>query len=382
MNIDDVNYRLDLINMFNIEHVDSNDAAYIMFTSETTENPKGAVINHGAVFNTIYDINQKFEISERDCLLRISKLDFDLSVYDIFGMLSVGGTIVYPDESEYLNPAHWDKLIEENSVSILNMVPELMKLYLNYLENLSKKQNFIKLILLSRDWIPLNMPNAVQKTFVESKIIVLGGATEASIWSNYHEYKGIKKGWKSIPYGKPLTNQQIYVLDKNFEDCPVYCEGNLYIAGRGLAEGYLGDKKLTEEKFFIHPLKQVRLYSTGDLGRYLSSGEIEFLGTEDTQVKIRGNRIELGEIKNTLMKQEGIDDLIVRVNYNKEDKPIEVIAKIGVDISEVDEQYDKYFDGFEAIEENIQKNIDYDCYQYICKQRDIVCLNSMLNTLI
>lgn len=382
VNIDDVNYRLDLINMFNIEHVDSNDAAYIMFTSETTENPKGAVINHGAVFNTIYDINQKFEISERDCLLRISKLDFDLSVYDIFGMLSVGGTIVYPDESEYLNPAHWDKLIEENSVSILNMVPELMKLYLNYLENLSKKQNFIKLILLSRDWIPLNMPNAVQKTFVESKIIVLGGDTEASIWSNYHEYKGIKKGWKSIPYGKPLTNQQIYVLDKNFEDCPVYCEGNLYIAGRGLAEGYLGDKKLTEEKFFIHPLKQVRLYSTGDLGRYLSSGEIEFLGTEDTQVKIRGNRIELGEIKNTLMKQEGIDDLIVRVNYNKEDKPIEVIAKIGVDISEVDEQYDKYFDGFEAIEENIQRNIDYDCYQYICKQRDIVCLNSMLNTLI
>lgn len=383
-NIDDVNYRLDLINMFNIEHVDSNDAAYIMFTSETTENPKGAVINHGAVFNTIYDINQKFEISERDCLLRISKLDFDLSIYDIFGMLSVGGTIVYPDESEYLNPAHWDKLIEENSVSILNMVPELMKLYLNYLENLSKKQNFIKLILLSRDWIPLNMPNAVQKTFVESKIIVLGGATEASIWSNYHEYKGIKKGWKSIPYGKPLTNQQIYVLDKNFEDCPVYCEGNLYIAGRGLAEGYLGDKKLTEEKFFIHPLKQVRLYSTGDLGRYLSSGEIEFLGTEDTQVKIRGNRIDLEEIKNALIKQKVISNAIVMVNENKKEFPIESVVTIAREDRDdkLDSHYETLFNNNEGIDIKNKEYLFSNKYRELCDIRDKICLNAILNAMI
>ncbi|HDU0748800.1 TPA: amino acid adenylation domain-containing protein, partial [Staphylococcus pseudintermedius] len=382
VNIDDVICKSDLIDKFEIEHISSDDIAYIIFTSGTTGIPKGVVISHSAAFNTIYDINQKFGVSERDCLLGISKLNFDLSVYDIFGLLSAGGTIIYPDESEYLNPAHWDELVEENSVTIWNTVPALMELYLSYLENISKKQNFIELILLSGDWIPLNMPDALQKTFTKSKVIALGGATEASIWSNYHEYKGLEEGWNSIPYGKPLANQQFFVLDENLEDCPVYCEGSLYIAGRGLADGYLGDKKLTEEKFFIHPQKQIRLYSTGDLGRYLSNGEIEFLGRKDNQVKIRGHRIELGEIKHVLMKQQGIDDLIVRVNYDKDDMPIEVIAKIEVDDKTVDEQEDKYFDGFEVIEENVKQKIDFERYQYICKQRDVVCLNSMLNTLI
>lgn len=382
VNVNHVNYRLDLIDIFEVECINPCDAAYVIFTSGTTGVPKGVVISHGAAFNTIYDINQKFAVSERDCLLGISKLNFDLSVYDIFGMLSVGGTIVYPDESEYLNPAHWDELVEENSVTIWNTVPALMELYLSYLENRSKKQNSIELILLSGDWIPLNMPDALQKTFTKSKVIGLGGATEASIWSNYHEYKGLEEGWNSIPYGKPLVNQQFFVLDENLEDCPVYCEGSLYIAGKGLADGYLGDKELTEEKFFIHPQKQIRLYSTGDLGRYLSNGEIEFLGRKDNQVKIRGHRIELGEIKSALMKQQGIDDLIVRVNYDKDDMPIEVIAKIEADNKTVDEQEDKYFDGFEVIEENVRQKIDFERYQYICKQRDVVCLNSMLNTLI
>ena len=382
VNVDDVNYRAGLNNLFNIELIDSSDEAYIIFTSGTAGIPKGVVINHGAAFNTICDINQKFAISEKDCLLGISKLNFDLSVYDIFGMLSAGGTIVYPDENEYLSPVHWDELIEENSVTIWNTVPALMELYLSYLEKISKKQESIELILLSGDWIPLNMPDSLQKTFTKSKIIALGGATEASIWSNYHECKGLEEGWISIPYGKPLSNQQFYVLDENLEDCPVYCEGSLYIAGKGLAVGYLGDKKLTEEKFFIHPQKQVRLYSTGDLGCYFPNGEIEFLGRKDNQVKIRGNRIELGEIKNALMQQRGIDDLIIRVNYEKSDLPIEVIAKIEVDNEILDRQEDKYFDGFEAIEENVNQKIDFERYQYICKQRDVVCLNSMLNALI
>ncbi|MGL5440729.1 MAG: amino acid adenylation domain-containing protein [Filifactoraceae bacterium] len=382
VNINDVICRSDLIDMFDVEHIDSTDVAYIIFTSGTTGVPKGVVISHSAALNTIYDINQKFGVSEKDCLLGISKLNFDLSVYDIFGMLSVGGTIVYPDESEYLNPSHWDELVERNSVTVWNTVPALMELYLSYLESISKEQNSIGLILLSGDWIPLNMPDALQKSFIRSKIIVLGGATEASIWSNYHEYKGLEKGWTSIPYGKPLSNQQFFVLDDNLEDCPAYCEGNLYIAGKGLADGYLGDKKLTEEKFFIHPQKQIRIYSTGDLGRYLLNGEIEFLGRKDNQVKIRGHRIELGEIKNALMQQQGIDDLIVRVNYDKDDMPIEVIAKIEADNNIIDEQKDKYFGGFEAIEESLNKEIDFERYQHICKQRDIVCLFSMLNVLI
>ncbi len=386
MNIHDIIYSSDLIDRFEMEHISSDDIAYIIFTSGTTGVPKGVVMSHSAAFNTIYDINQKFGVSERDCLLGISKLNFDLSVYDIFGLLSVGGTIVYPDESEYLNPAHWDELVKRNSVTIWNTVPALMELYLSYLESISEEQNSVELILLSGDWIPLNMPDSLQKSFVKSKIIALGGATEAAIWSNYHEYKGLEKGWLSIPYGKPLSNQQFFVLDENLEDCPVYCEGSLYIAGRGLACGYLGDKQLTEEKFFIHPKKQIRLYSTGDSGRYLSNGEIEFLGRKDNQVKIRGHRIELGEVKDALIEQQGIDDVIVRVNYDKDDMPIEVIAKIERDNHIVDEivteQEDEYLGGFEMIEDSISRKMDFELYRHICKQRDIVCLYSMLNALI
>lgn len=293
--------------------------------------PKGVIVSHHAALNTICDINKTYGVTKTDCVLALSKLNFDLSVYDIFGMLSVGGSIVYVNDSNYMNPKYWHEKIVEHGVTIWNSVPALKQLYLAYLkeDDQTYKEN-IRLCLLSGDWIPLGMPEEIKKHNKYEKIICLGGATEAAIWSISHEYDGIKDGWKSIPYGKPLANQQLFVVDDNGEDCPVGCPGELYIAGEGLADGYLGDEELTEKKFFYSKVHHCRVYATGDLGRYMDTGEIEFLGRMDTQVKVRGYRIELGEIENALVMQPEISNAVVRINTEKKDLPIEAVVELSL----------------------------------------------------
>ena len=382
INVKNIEVEKDMIETFKVEDIDPYSIAYVIFTSGTTGVPKGVLISHSAALNTICDINERFGVTKKDSILAISKLNFDLSVYDIFGMLSVGGTIVYPNEEDYLNPIHWDELVKEYSISVWNTVPALMELYVSFLKEKSKSRESMQLILLSGDWVPLKMPDTLKKAFPKSKIIALGGATEASIWSNYHEYKELEDWWNSIPYGKPLSNQQFYVLDERLEDCPVYCEGNLYISGSGLAEGYLGDEKLTKEKFFIHPKINLRLYSTGDLGRYLPGGEIEFLGRKDNQVKIRGYRIELGEIKNALIEQDEISDALVRVNKQKQDLPIEAIVTLSVEKDNIHNIFNEKIKDLNAVTSLYEKVLSSSKYNEICKTRDEICLHALLNALL
>ena len=144
------------------------------------------------------------------------------------------------------------------------------------------------------------------------KILALGGATEASIWSNCFEVpERIPEKWKSIPYGKPLANQRYYILDQNMENCPDWVPGDLYIAGTGVAQGYLNDEERTKEKFIIWETTGERLYTTGDVGRYWKDGNIEFLGRVDNQIKINGYRVELGEIEAALLELQGVKKAMV-----------------------------------------------------------------------
>ena len=146
----------------------------------------------------------------------------------------------------------------------------------------------------------------------------LGGATEASIWSNCYEIPDvIPENWKSIPYGKPLANQKYYILDQNMENCPNWVPGNLYIAGEGIALGYLNDEEKTKEKFIIWEKTGEKLYSTGDMGRYWSDGNIEFLGRVDNQIKINGYRVEIGEIENALYATSLVKKCMVSYEKDK-----------------------------------------------------------------
>jgi amino acid adenylation domain-containing protein len=293
-------------------HNTPQDLAYVIYTSGSTGLPKGVMIDHQGAVNTILDINQRFNITSKDKILALSALNFDLSVYDIFGILAAGGTIVIPDAEATKDPAHWVELIEQKEITIWNSVPALMQMLLEHLDSKSTFKNSLRLVLLSGDWLPLDLPNLIQKKLNPNpQIISLGGATEASIWSILYPIETVNPNWKSIPYGRPMANQHFYVLNAALEPCPVWVTGQLYIGGIGLAKGYWKNQEKTNQSFIIHPKTQERLYKTGDLGRYLPDGNIEFLGREDFQVKINGYRIELGEIESTLKQHPAIQEAIV-----------------------------------------------------------------------
>jgi pyochelin synthetase len=293
-----------------IQNVD--DLAYVIYTSGSTGSPKGVAIDHQGVVNTILDINKRFEVRDSDRVLAISSLSFDLSVYDIFGTLAAGGTIVIPDAADAKSPEHWVKLIAQHQVTVWNSVPALMQMLVEYARDRSNVElNSLRLALLSGDWIPLTLPDAIRTLAEGIQIIGLGGATEASIWSIAYPITTVDSSWKSIPYGKPLTNQRFYVLNDILEPCPIWVKGALYIGGIGLSKGYWRDEEKTNFGFITHPVTGERLYCTGDRGRYLPDGNIEFLGREDLQVKIRGYRVELGEIEAALEQHPSIQTAIV-----------------------------------------------------------------------
>ncbi len=297
--------------------------AYVIYTSGSTGQPKGVVINHIAALNTIAAINKQFLVQPQDSVLGLSQLGFDLSVFDIFGVLSVGGAIVYPEQERKNDPSHWVALIQKYDVTIWNTVPALMQMLATYLlTETNIKIPKLRLALLSGDWIPLTLPDILVKRLPQLEVISLGGATEASIWSIYHIYKGLESDWNSIPYGRPLTNQGFRVLDSTLRDCPVWTIGELFITGDGLADGYLNEIALTKKSFFNHPVDGQRMYRTGDLGRYTPGGEIEFLGREDNQVKIRGHRIELGEIESALLKHPKVSAVGVVADGSGQEKSL------------------------------------------------------------
>ncbi|HEY9693240.1 MAG TPA: amino acid adenylation domain-containing protein [Oculatellaceae cyanobacterium] len=287
------------------------DIAYVIYTSGSTGLPKGVVIDHRGAVNTILDINQRFNVQACDRIFALSALNFDLSVYDIFGTLAAGGTIVLPDAAATQEPAHWAQLMQSEQITIWNSVPALMQMMVDYGANNPALFHNLRLVMLSGDWLPLTLPNQIKALNSQTEVISLGGATEASIWSILYPITEVNLNWKSIPYGKPMNNQRFYVLNEALEHCPVWVTGQLYIGGIGLAQGYWRDEVKTAASFITHPRTGERLYRTGDLGRYLANGNIEFLGREDFQVKIGGYRIELGEIEAALLTHSAVKEAVV-----------------------------------------------------------------------
>lgn len=291
-----------------------SDLAYTIFTSGSTGFPKGVMIDHRGALNTCIDINSRFELDDQSVVLALSALYFDLSVFDIFGILGCGGTIVFPDYKKLRDPGHWIQLIQEHEITIWNSVPELMNMLIEYNALLGKQViQQLKLIMMSGDWIPVTLPDRIRQFLPNAKVVSLGGATEASIWSIYHEIEKVDPTLRSIPYGKALANQTMHVLDKFMNPCPFLTTGDIYIGGIGVAKGYLKDEEKTGNQFVRHPETNEIIYKTGDLGRVMRNGDIEFLGREDFQVKVQGYRIEMGDIEAALLRSEQVKAAVVDV---------------------------------------------------------------------
>ncbi|MEE8056391.1 MAG: amino acid adenylation domain-containing protein [Pseudomonadales bacterium] len=301
---------------FNAKHADSlggglDELAYVIFTSGTTGVPKGVMIDHRGVINTIEHMNQLFDVTAADRVLAVSSLSFDLSVYDIFGLLDVGGSIVLPEYSKGTDPIHWRKLMIKHDVTVWNSAPQLMRMLMDSFHAGEEETSLLRVVFMSGDWIPLNLPDRIRNRYLDAEVISLGGATEASIWSIYYPINTIENSWSSIPYGKPLPKQQMWVYDYAMRPCPDNVIGRIFIGGIGLATGYWRDAEKTSTKFVIHPVTGDKLYDTGDIGRYTADGDIQMLGREDNQIKIRGHRVELGEIEAVLRQHQDISQCAV-----------------------------------------------------------------------
>lgn len=288
-----------------IENYPDSNTAYVIFTSGSTGEPKGVEIAHFAAVNTIETINKQYRVSADDKIIAVSSYDFDLSVYDIFGILSAGGTLILIKDSNSRDAEVWLDIAERHSVTLWNSVPTLLNMLLIVAEGKGKEIPSLRLAMLSGDWIGMDIPERLNHVAKNSHLLSMGGATEASIWSNFFDVElPVPEEWSSIPYGKPLKNQYYRVVDSKGRDCPTWVPGELWIGGTGVAKGYIGDSEITD-KSFVNWNKN-RWYKTGDLGRYWADGNIEFLGRKDFQVKIRGHRIELGEIEAAMNKYPGV----------------------------------------------------------------------------
>lgn len=290
------------------ENVRANDLAYVIYTSGTTGEPKGVMIEHGAVVPTILDVNDLINLKASDKILNISELSFDLSIYDLFGAFSVGATIALP---EGIQPREIEKLtnfVQTKGVTIWNSVPTYFKLFA---ESSKYQQSSLTKVLLSGDWVPPELMRKSLQHMKETKFWSLGGATEASIWSIQHPITEVPKDAVSIPYGLPLEGQNVFILDSFLMPCEVNVAGDIYISGIGLSCGYLNQVEITK-KSFIQWNGQT-IYRTGDRGRTLANGVIEFLGRKDSQVKIQGFRIEVQEIEQHLKAILGVKDAFITV---------------------------------------------------------------------
>lgn len=285
----------------------ADDLAYVIYTSGSTGDPKGVVIDHRGALNTVTDVNERFGVGPQDRVFGISALGFDLSVYDLFGTFAAGAALVMPGDDEDRDPVRWSRAVAEHGVTVWNSVPALMEMLLAHsLGNPDAVLGSLRLVMLSGDWIPVGMPGQIREVAPGARVISLGGATEASIWSVLHPVDTVDPQRPSIPYGRPMRNQSMHVLDEAYRPCPVWVPGALFIGGVGLALGYHRAPELTAKAFVSHPVTGERLYRTGDLARLMPDGALEFLGREDSQVKVRGMRIELGEIEAALVRTDGV----------------------------------------------------------------------------
>ncbi|SIT19383.1 amino acid adenylation domain-containing protein [Thalassolituus maritimus] len=290
--------------------IEKDKIAYVIFTSGSTGEPKGVAISHCAAANTIEDMINRFDITSNDSVLGVSALHFDLSVFDIFAVLGVGGKLVLPPDCARPDPEELFNLVLTENITLWNTVPAIMEMVVEYALPRQLTLSSLRCIFMSGDWIPVDLPAKLRRVCPNARLIGLGGATEASIWSNWFEIDRIPDGWKSVPYGKALANQALYVVDRYGAFCPDWVEGDLVIGGQGLAQTYWGLPDETAARFVSSKFDGQRIYITGDRARRWPDGNIEFLGRIDSQIKLNGYRVELGEVASALKQCTGVENAV------------------------------------------------------------------------
>jgi polyketide synthase PksJ len=295
------------------------DLAYIIYTSGSTGAPKGVMITHQSLVNYISWAAEKYAGEQAPVFPLYTSISFDLTVTSIFTPLITGGTIVVFNDRE--TGFVIEKVLGNKEINVIKATPSHLKIVRDSNKITASLNDPVRTFIVGGEELSTQLANDIHGKFHgRVKIYNEYGPTEATVGCMIHLFDPNEK-YTTVPIGVPAQNTRIYVLNKHLHAVPNGCTGELYIAGDGLAKGYLGSKELTSQKFIKDPfVKGGRMYRTGDLARRLPSGKLEFLGRADEQVKLRGFRIELTEIENHLRSYEGIREAAVLVKEKNNDK--------------------------------------------------------------
>ncbi|MBI3405302.1 MAG: amino acid adenylation domain-containing protein [Acidobacteria bacterium] len=300
--------------------VSAENLAYVIYTSGSTGQPKGVQATHGASLNRFHWMWSKFPFQQDDVCCQKTSLSFVDSVWELFGPLLQGVPTVILSDEQVKDPRAFTEALAQNRVTRIVLVPSLLRLLLDAFSNLGTRLPDLKLCVSSGEALPADLARRFQKSAPQCKLVNLYGSSEVAADASCFECSCVPS-LPTVPIGRPITNSQIYILDRNQKAVPIGVPGELYVGGAGLARGYLNRPELTAEKFVANPFVNTgtaRLYKTGDLARFRSDGNIEHLGRLDSQVKVRGHRIELGEVEATLAQCPDVSACAVAARDDKQ----------------------------------------------------------------
>ncbi len=287
----------------------ADSLAYVMYTSGSTGEPKGVMVEHRSVVRLVRDTNYT-SIQPGDRVLQLSNYAFDGSTFDIFGALLNGASLYVVSKDLLLSLDRLCRFIEENGINITFITTALLNKLIDLHPEVVKE--FDKIYFGGQDASLRHVRMALKYRKKNDSIVHVYGPTETTTFATSYVIDSLGERERSIPIGAPIGNTTLFILDGALHLQPIGVWGEIFIGGDGVARGYLNNPGLTSERFIESPFEEgERLYRTGDIGRWLSDGNIEFSGRKDGQVKVRGYRVELGEIENHLLRHPAVREAAV-----------------------------------------------------------------------
>ena len=283
--------------------IPSDNLAYVIYTSGSTGQPKGVQIEHRSVVNCLSSIGAQIDLAPEDVWLAVTTISFDIAALELYLPLITGAKLILANRDESVDAVQLLARIRASGATVMQATPSLWQLL--FVTGWKRPEKFT--ILCGGE--ALSRPLANRLLDGADSVRNLYGPTETTIWSAIYR---VEPGDRPVYIGRPIANTQIYILDNYLQPVPIGVHGDLYIGGDGVARGYLNRAELTAERFILNPFSddpRLRLYRTGDRARYRAKGNIEFLGRIDNQVKIRGHRVELGEIETILNQHPAVKEI-------------------------------------------------------------------------